>query len=172
MNHADLATLFTALNGYWPGTAPDIDNAVDVHAYGDLLRAIDLPAALDAARKLAMEGREFCPPAGVLAKEARPVIPPYHVDYVEEAPALTPPSTGRADGTRADGGWTDSEGFQYFPDGSLDVPQLIADMKAKLRGKPGAKFLDPAIRQMYEQSRGKADRKAAEKKARKDAAKK
>lgn len=169
MNHADLAALFTALNGYWPGTAPDVDNAVDVHAYGDLLRDVSIADGLEAARKLAAEGREFCPPAGVLAKTARPIIPPYHVTYVEEPPAITTPSTGRADGTRADGGWTDNEGFQYTPDGRLDVPQMFLDMKERLWGKPGAKMLDPAIREMYERTRGKADRKADEKAARKKA---
>ena len=166
MNHPDLATLFTALNGYWPGTAPDIDNAIDVHSYGDLLRDVDLDAGLDAARKLAMEGREFCPPAGVLAKAARPIVPPYYRDYVEELP---PSSTGKelplGSASDGEGGWVDPEGFHYDADGNLDTARALADLKADLRGKPGAKYLDPAIRQMYERTYGKGDRKAARKKA-------
>lgn len=80
-----VADLFVVLTGYWPHSAPDIDDPVAVAAHRSILDDLDPALVLEAARRIALEGREFCPPPGVLAAATKPdPVPPYFDDYVPE----------------------------------------------------------------------------------------
>lgn len=90
MTPAEIRRLFVVLAGYWPASSPDPDNDLALAGYADLLRDTTLPEAVQAARDLALDGREFCPPPGVLAAASRPVrVPPERVPFeLEEAPPV------------------------------------------------------------------------------------
>lgn len=90
MNDRDLASLFVTLAGYWPTTAPTIDDPIAVAAHRDLLADLNADRVLDAVRKIATDGREFCPPPGVIAATVGTVVPPYFRDYVPELPEAPP----------------------------------------------------------------------------------
>ena len=94
MTDTDLARLFVVLAGYWPGSAPTADDPVAVAAHRDLLGDLDPDVVLGAVRVLAYEGREFCPPPGVIAAHTRParVGPERDAYELTEAPAdVLPP---------------------------------------------------------------------------------
>lgn len=94
MTEADITRLFVVLAGYWPGSAPTADDPVAVAAHADLLGHLDLDVVLGAVRVLAYEGREFCPPPGVIAAHTRPapVGPERDAYELAEAPAdVLPP---------------------------------------------------------------------------------
>lgn len=99
MTHADIVRLFVVLAGYWPTSAPDPEDQVAVAAHLDLLGDLDLDVAKGAARYLAHDGREFCPPPGVLAAATRPAkVGPERNPYVLEDPDpdVVDPDTARA----------------------------------------------------------------------------
>lgn len=99
MTAPEVVRLFVVLAGYWPGSAPSPDDPVAVAAHLDLLGDLDLDVALGAARTLAYEGRDFCPPPGVIAAYTRPAkVGPERDAYELEAPpvdALPPEEQAR-----------------------------------------------------------------------------
>ena len=153
MNRDEIDALFVMLGGYWPNTAPDLDDSIAEAAWLSVLDDISGERAADAVIRLSKEGRSFCPNAGEVYAAVTAPVPPERADYVHELPENTK-AGGKGDGTRDDGGWTDHEGFQYFPGGSLDVPHLFKKMKADLKGKPGEARLGKALGDMHEKQAG------------------
>lgn len=99
MTETDVARLFVVLAGYWPSSAPTADDPVAIAAHRDLLDDLDLDVVLGAARFLAHDGREFCPPPGVIAATTRPArVGPERNPYVleEPDPDVVDPDTARA----------------------------------------------------------------------------
>lgn len=109
----NIPDLFVVLAGYWPHSSPDIDDPIAVAAHRDILDDLNPDVVLAAVRSIAVEGREFCPPPGVIAAACKPeIVPPYH------APVEIPERT--------------------IPHNDLDVPALLAKTRAELRSGGGA----------------------------------
>lgn len=92
MTENEALALFVVLAGYWPNTAPDPDDPVALAAHRDILEDFAPEAIRDALRHIAIEGREFCPPPGVIAAAVGAKVPPYFEPYVPELPEA-PPAT-------------------------------------------------------------------------------
>jgi hypothetical protein len=108
MTENETLALFVVLAGYWPTSAPDPDDPVAIAAHRDILDDLDPTILRDAVRMLSREGREFCPPPGVIAAACKPrIVPPYHAPYV---PELEPPKGE-----------------------DLDVPALLEETRHELR---------------------------------------
>jgi hypothetical protein len=154
MTRDEVDALITMLSGFWRHDAPVLGDKIAEDALFMSLHEVPAEDVADAVLAISQEGERFCPAPGVIFHRAtsHKVVPPERAEYVPELPESTR-ARGRSDGTREDGGWTDNEGFQYFPDGSLDVPQLLADMRAKLAGERGGGNIDAAITQMYAKSK-------------------
>jgi len=103
----NIPDLFVVLVGYWPHSAPDIDDPVAVAAHQDILGDFRPELVHEAVRRIANEGREFCPPPGVIAAATR---------------AATPPTFYKPELPPAD-------------DGDLDVPALLAEARRKLHDR-------------------------------------
>ncbi len=88
MTPQEVRRLFVVLAGYWPSSSPDPDDDLALAGHADLLREVTLTQAVEAARSLAVDGREFCPPPGVIAAASR-VLGPERIPFeLEEVPPV------------------------------------------------------------------------------------
>ena len=108
MTDADLARIFLVLAGFWPRTAPDIDDPVARAAHRGVFADLNPELIIEAIKSLAVEGREFCPPPGVIAAACSVKRPPYDRPFPPALPA---------------------------PEITVDVPALLAEAREELRGR-------------------------------------
>lgn len=90
MTPQEVRRLFVVLAGYWPSSSPDPDDDLALAGHADLLREVTLTQAVEAARSLAVDGREFCPPPGVIASACRPrILGPERIPFeLEDCPPV------------------------------------------------------------------------------------